>query len=229
MRVVIADDHARQAAAHVAVALREAASERGRATLAVSGGSTPGDLLEALAAQPLPWDRLHVFQVDERFAPAGHTERNLELLRGRLLADRPLPDGQVHPMPVDNPDPEAAAERYAAQLAEVAGVPPVLDVVQLGLGSDGHTASLLPGDPVVDVVDRDVAVTGSYGGWRRLTLTLPIIARARSLVWLVSGADKRGAVARLLAGDPAIPAGRVPGDRAVAFLDPAAAPDPPAS
>lgn len=227
MRVVVATDHAEQAATHVAAALRAAVSERGQASLAVSGGSTPGDLLEALAGMSLPWDRLHLFQVDERIAPSGHPERNLELLRRRLLARRPLPDGQVHPMHVDGPDPEVAAESYAAQLREVAGAPPVIDVVQLGLGSDGHTASLIPGDPVLDVVDRDVAVTGSYAGWPRLTLTLPTLARARSVVWLVSGADKRPAVERLLAGDPTIPAGRIPTAGAVAFLDPAAAPDDP--
>jgi 6-phosphogluconolactonase len=230
VRVVIAAGHAdlaRQAAAEIATALRTAVTARGQAILAVSGGSTPGDLLEALAAETLPWDRLHLFQVDERIAPARLPDRNLELLRRRLLTHRPLADGQVHPMPVEDPDPEAAAARYGRTLREFAGDPPVLDVVQLGLGTDGHTASLVPEDPVLDVVDLDVAVTGSYGGWRRLTLTVPTVARARSILWLVAGADKRPTVARLLAGDPGIPASRVPPDRAVLFLDPAAAPRPP--
>jgi 6-phosphogluconolactonase len=227
VRVVTAADPvalARLAAEEIATALRTAVAARGLATLAVSGGSTPGELLAALAVETLPWDRVHLFQVDERLAPAGHPDRNLELLRARLVHPRGLPDGQVHPMPVEDPDPEAAADRYARTLREVAGVPPVLDVVQLGLGADGHTASLLPDDPVLEVDDRDVAATGSYGGWRRLTLTLPTIARARTIVWLVRGADKRAMVSRLLAGDLAIPAGHVPADRAVLYADAAAAP-----
>jgi 6-phosphogluconolactonase len=230
VRVVVAADRAdlaRQAAVEIATTLRTAVAARGQASLAVSGGSTPGDLLEALAAEPLPWDRLHLLQVDERIAPARHPARNLELLRRRLLSHHALADRQVHPMPVDEPDPETAAASYARTLHELAGDPPVLDVVQLGLGTDGHTASLVPDDPVLEVVDRDVAATGSYGGWRRLTLTVPTIARARSVVWLVAGADKRRTVARLLVRDPGIPASRVPPDRAVLFLDPAAAPGPP--
>lgn len=230
MRIVIAADHAdlaRHAAAEIAAALRTAVTARGQATLAVSGGRTPGDLLEALAAETLPWDRLHLLQVDERIAPAGHPDRNLELLRRRLLSHRDLAGDQVHPMPVEDPDPAAAAARYTRTLRHLAGDPPVLDVVQLGLGTDGHTASLVPDDPALEVVDRDVAVAGSYGGWPRLTLTVPAIARARSIVWLVAGADKRAAVVRLLAGDPAIPASRIPSDRAVLFLDPAAARRPP--
>jgi 6-phosphogluconolactonase len=226
VRIVIAADPARRAASGIARALRTAITARGQATLAVSGGSTPGDLLEALAAETLPWDRVHLLQVDERIAPAGHLDRNLELLRRRLLAHRPLAGDQVHPMPVEDPDPGAAAARYARTLSQLAGEPPVLDVVQLGLGTDGHIASLLPDDPALEVVDRDVAVTRSYGGWRRLTLTVPAIARARSIVWLVAGAEKRAAVTRLLAGDPAIPASRIPAGRALLFLDPAAAPRP---
>jgi 6-phosphogluconolactonase len=227
--VVVADpvDLAREAASEIARALRTAITARGQATLAVSGGSTPGDLLEALAAETLPWDRLHLLQIDERIAPAGHPDRNLELLRRRLLAHRALADDQVHPMPVEDPDPDTAAARYARTLRQLAGDPPVLDVVQLGLGTDGHTASLVADDPALEVVDRDVAVTGSYGRWRRLTLTVPMLARARSIVWLVAGADKRAPVARLLAGDRTIPVSRIPPDRALLFLDPAAAPPPP--
>jgi 6-phosphogluconolactonase len=230
VRIVIATDPAdlaRQAARGIARALRTAITARGQATLAVSGGSTPGDLLEALAVETLPWDRLHLLQVDERIAPADHPDRNIELLRRRLLAHRAFASDQVHPMPVEDPDPDAAAARYTRTLRQLAGDPPVLDVVQLGLGTDGHTASLVPDDPALEVVERDVAVTGSYGGWRRLTLTVPTLARARSIVWLVAGADKRAAVAGLLAGDPDLPASHIPPDRAMLFLDPAAAPRPP--
>ena len=227
VRVVIARDDrelARRAAAEIAEALRRAVATRGLATLAVSGGSTPGDLLAQLATASLPWERIHVFQVDERVAPVGHPERNLELLRARLFATGSVPADRVHAMPVEDRDLAAAAERYATELCAYAGDPPVPDVVQLGLGVDGHTASLLPGDPVLDVDDREVAVTGIYQGWRRLTLTVPPLARARLLVWVVRGADKRAMVERLVAGDPSIPAGRLPSERAVLFVDPDAGP-----
>lgn len=210
---------AERAADRVAAALRDAIAERGQATLAVSGGRTPGDALSVLAGHALPWDHVHLFQVDERVAPDGHADRNLELIRHRFLASRPLPPAHVHAMDVADPDLHAAAEHYAARLREVAGEPPVLDVVQLGLGADGHTASLVPGDPVVDVVDRDVAPTGPYQGRRRLTLTYPALARARRLVWIVQGASKSRAVAGLLGRDVALPAARLPHDRAVLVAD----------
>jgi 6-phosphogluconolactonase len=212
-----------RAAEVLAATLDDAVARRGSATLAVSGGSTPGDALAALAAHELPWERIHLFQVDERLAPDGAADRNLELIRQRFLSRRALPPTNLHPMPVTAADPDAAAARYAAVLVELAGDPPVLDAVQLGLGADGHTASLVPGDAVIDVTDRDVAVTRVYEGRRRMTLTLPALARARQLVWLVRGADKAAAVARLVAGDRSIPAGRVPPDRSVLLVDPAAA------
>lgn len=229
MRVVTAldaDDLARRAASEIASSLRAAVRARGHATLAVSGGSTPGDMLEALASETVPWDRLQVFQVDERIAPAGDPDRNIELIRQRLLMNGSSPLLTLHPMPVEEADIEEAADRYAAELRERAGDPPVLDVVQLGLGSDGHTASLLPGDPVVDVTDREVAVSDYHQGWRRMTLTLPVLARARSLVWVVRGSEKRPMVDRLIAGDAAIPAGRVPRTHGVLFVERSAAPSP---
>jgi 6-phosphogluconolactonase len=226
IRVEVVDDPdllAERAAAVLATTLREAVTERGSATLAVSGGSTPGDALAALAAHELPWERIHLFQVDERLAPDGAADRNLGLLRQRFLARRALPAANLHPMPVTAADPEAAAARYAAELAELAGDPPVLDAVQLGLGADGHTASLVPEDAVLDVTERDVAVTARYQGRRRMTLTLPVLGRARQLVWLVRGEDKATAVARLVASDRSIPAGRVPAGRSLLLLDQAAA------
>ena len=126
-------------------------------------------------------------------------------------------------MPVESADLDEAAARYAQTLVDVAGSPPVLDLVHLGLGSDGHTASLVPGDPVLDVTDADVALTGVYQGRRRMTLTYPVLNRARRVLWLITGEDKAAMLVRLRRGDPAIPAGRVRQDHAVVLADRAAA------
>ena len=206
---------AQEAAAAVAV--------RGRFLLAVSGGRTPWMMLRALADRDLPWPRVHVLQVDERVAPAGHADRNLTHLRASLLAHAPLPEEQVHAMPVELADPEMAAARYAAMLRSLAGTPMVLDLVHLGLGADGHTASLVPGDPALEEAEADVAATGLYQGRRRLTLTYPAIDRARRVLWVVTGCDKATMLARLRAGDAAIPAGRVRQEHALVLADRAAA------
>ncbi|GGI08586.1 6-phosphogluconolactonase [Egicoccus halophilus] len=210
-------------AGRVAASLRAAAQARGQATLAVSGGRTPGRLLARLAAQPVPWDRLHVFQVDERVAPDGDPARNLTGLRAALLDHVPLPAAQAHALPVEADDLDAAAAGYADVLRTVAGAPPVLDVVLLGLGSDGHTASLVPGDPAVEVVDREVVRTGTYQGHRRLTLTRPVLDAARERFWLVTGGDKAVVAATLAGGGGDLVAGRLRRDGAVLFLDPPAA------
>jgi 6-phosphogluconolactonase len=166
---------------------------------------------------------VNVFQVDERVAPAGHAERNLTGLDKHLLARVTIPAARVHPMPVEHDDLEAATRAYVRSLEAVAGQPPVLDVVHLGIGADGHTASLVPGDAVLDSDDRDVAVSGIYEGRRRMTLTLPAIDRARIRVWLVLGAQKSAMLARLLDGDRSIPAGRVSRNHTHVFADRAAA------
>lgn len=194
----------------LAAAPRAGVEHRGHATLAVSGGSTPGAMLAALARHPMPWEQVHIVQVDERIAPDGHPDRNLALLHERFLAALIGTAPTIHAMPVTTADPDTAARRYAALLVELAGDPPVLDVVQLGMGSDGHTASLVPDDPILDVGDRDVAVTGPYHDRRRLTCTFPLLSRARQRVWLISGAAKADALARVLAGDRSLPAARVP-------------------
>ena len=215
---------ARRGAAFVAAEARAAVRVRGAFTLAVSGGSTPWQMLRVLAAEDVPWDALHLFQVDERVAPSGHPNRNLTHLRESFLARLPLPGAHLHAMPVEAPELEAAAAGYARTLAEAAGRPPVLDLVHLGLSPDGHTASLVPGDPVLSVADSDVAVTARpYQGRRRMTLTYPLLERARQILWLVTGASKSAMLARLRTGDTSIPGGRVRRDRALVLADRAAA------
>jgi len=204
-----ADAVARKAAAVIAAEARHAVTARGRFVMAVSGGHTPWVMCRALAEEDVPWASMHIFQVDERVAPEGHTDRNLTHLRASLLEHAPLPAGQIYAMPVEIPDLQTAAAKYAAELVRIAGIPPVLDLVHLGLGSDGHTASLVPGDPVLDVTDRDVAVTGVYQGRNRLTLTYPVINRARLILWLVTGSETVPMYKRLQAADQSIPAGRV--------------------
>ena len=214
-----ADAVARQAAAVIAKEARAAVTARGRFIVAVSGGRTPWLMLRALAGETVPWESVHVVQVDERVAPAGHPDRNLTHLRESLLEHAPLRPEQIHAMPVESPDLDAAAARYAETLREIAGSPPVLDLVHLGLGPDGHTASLVPDDPVLDVIDRDVALAGPYQGRRRMTLTYPTLNRARRILWLVTGDEKTGMLARLHEADPSIPAGRVQQDQALVLAD----------
>lgn len=217
------DAVARRAAGDIACQARAAISERGRFLLAVSGGRTPWQMLRCLSAEDLPWHAVHIVQVDERVAPADSPDRNLMHLHDCLSGVASLPRNQVHAMPVDLADLEAAARSYAESLRAIAGSPPKLDLVHLGLGSDGHTASLIPGDPVLQVQDADVAATGIYQGRRRLTLTYPVLNRARRILWLVTGSDKARALGQLRAGDPAIPAGRVRQDQAALLADQAAA------
>ena len=223
---VFSDDEstARAAAKAIAAAAVAAVTARGKFVMAVSGGRSPWIMLRALAEENIPWDRVHIVQVDERVAPAGDPDRNLTHLR-ESLRDSPIPPDQIHAMPVESPDLEAAAAQYASTLIKIAGSPATLDLIHLGLGPDGHTASLVPGDPVLHVTDLDVALTGVYQGRRRMTLTYPVIDRARRILWLVTGSEKVGALARLRKGDPSIPAGSISQDRAVVFADRAAAAD----
>jgi 6-phosphogluconolactonase len=226
MHVEVHDDA--QAVAHaaadfIAAAARDGVEERGRFAMAVSGGRTPWLMLRALAARVVPWPQVHVFQVDERIAPDGDPDRNLTHLRESLLASVPLAPDQVHAMPVGAADIGAAARAYEGELCAVAGRPPVLDLVLLGLGPDGHTASLVPGDLSLEIVDADVALAGPYQGRRRMTLTYPALDRARRVLWVVTGAEKASMLRRLLEADRAIPAGRVRQERAQVFADSAAA------
>jgi 6-phosphogluconolactonase len=212
---ILPDAHAaaERGAELIAGAAAQSIARRDRFTLAVSGGSTPGAMFAALYGR-MPWEKVTIFQVDERVAPDGDADRNLTLLQ------QSLPPGgaaDVRPMPVTAHDLEEAAARYAAALPER------LDLVHLGLGPDGHTASLVPGDPVLEVDDRDVALTGEYEGRRRMTRTYRPLDRARRILWLVTGVDKIDALARLRAGDASIPAGRIAAANALVIADAAAA------
>jgi len=221
---ILPDDGAvaTRAAEVIAAAARTSVAERGRFLFAVSGGRTPWVMLEKLAALDVPWAKVHIFQVDERVAPAGDPGRNLTHLQESLLSRTPLTAPQIHAMPVENSDPAAAATSYADLLTSIAGAPPVLDLIHLGLGPDGHTASLVPGDQVLQVTDRDVAPVGVYQGHRRMTLTYPMINRGRRILWVVTGAEKHDALARLQRGEQGQPAGRVARAQAEAIVDVAA-------
>lgn len=203
------------AARHVAELARNSVDHDGVFHFALSGGRSPWDMFGRLRELDVPWARTVLWQVDERIAPAEDPDRNLAHLREALGTET----ARLEAMPVEDPDVEAAAARYGSAL------PPQFHLVHLGIGPDGHTASLVPTDPVLDVHDRPVAVTATaYEGRRRMTLTYPALARARELLWLVSGEDKRAALQKLLASDPSVPAGRVEAGSSIVMADRAAAP-----
>jgi 6-phosphogluconolactonase len=208
----------------IAAAARDAVAARGRFLMAVSGGKNPWKMFRALTQEDVPWEKVEILQVDERVAPDGDPDRNLTHLRESLLGHAaPLRPEQIHAMPVTDPDLEAAAGRYARLIEQLAGDQPVIDLVHLGMGPDGHTASLVPGDPVLDVSDVDVALTGVYQKRRRMTLTYPVLNRARNILWLITDDTKADALVRLMKGDRTIPAGRIRSDRAQILADRAAA------
>jgi len=214
---------ARKAAEMIAGDARAAVAARGKFLIAVSGGHTPWIMLKELAAMGLPWEAIHIAQVDERVAPAGDNDRNLTHLKESLLDRVPILPEHVHAMPVEVPDLEAGVKQYAATLQAVAGSPPIFDLIHLGMGPDGHTASLVPGEAVLNVMDGDVGMTGFYQKRRRMTLTYPMINRARKILWLITGAEKVPMFRRLKMADSTIPAGRVRQEAAIVLADKAAA------
>lgn len=209
-----AADHA--AADFIAQRLWQAIDARGGATFAMSGGSTPWHMFERLAAEDVPWVKVTLFQVDERVVPLGDEARNWSRFLQNGLASR-VPKINCHAMPVETDDMNAAAAEYASILTDVAGDPPVLDVVHLGIGEDGHTASLFAGDPLLEESRQLVGVSKPYQGHHRLSLTLPVLNKARSIVWLATGAERQKVLHQLREGDVQIPAGRVSRDQAVVF------------
>ncbi len=218
-----ADAVAQRAAESIADAAREAVAARGIFSLAVSGGRTPWQMLRVLGGLPMPWHATQLFQVDERVAAHGDPDRNLTHIAESLLARVSLPAANMHAMPVESPNLAEGAARYAATLETVAGSPPILDLVHLGLGPDGHTASLVPNDPVLSESATPVALTRPYQGHPRMTLTYPVLDRARCVLWVVTGQEKAAMLARLFDGDRTIPAGRVNGKNARILADAAAA------
>ncbi len=217
------DAVAARAAQIIASDARAAVAARGSFVLAVSGGRTPWQMLRALANEQMPWANVHVVQVDERIAPAGDKDRNLTQLRESLLSHAPIPENQIHAMPVEAVDLNQACFDYTALLNRICGTPAVIDLAHLGLGADGHTASLIPDDPVCEVQDAEVALTGLYQNRRRMTLTYPILNRSRHVLWVVTGAEKSPMLPRLLAGDVGIPAGPIAQANATILADASAA------
>jgi 6-phosphogluconolactonase len=216
------DEAASSAAEFLYRCAGKAIRERNRFLLALSGGSTPWKMLKQLSERDLPWRRIHIVQVDERIAPDGDESRNLVHIRQALVDPVGLPPENLHAMPVGASNLENGAARYESELAAIAGNPPVLDVVHLGLGEDGHTASLIPDDPVLDIADQDVGITGPYKGQRRMTLTWSIINRARHILWLITGAEKAEMMKRMIQADGDIPAGLISQEQATVIADSAA-------
>jgi 6-phosphogluconolactonase len=226
MQIEVLDQEAeviRRGSEFIASEARAAVQARGAFLLAVSGGKNPWEMFRALADLDVPWPKLHIFQVDERVAPDGDPDRNLTHLKESLLEHAPLRPEQVHAMPVTQSDLKAAAAAYAQTLSKIAGSPAVLDMAHLGMGPDGHTASLVPGDPVLEVNDVDVALTGVYQNRRRMTLTYPMLNRSRRIFWLITGESKAEKLRLLRDGDPSIPSGRIRRERAFVLADRAAA------
>ncbi len=217
-----AEDAAKAGADFIFARATEALELRDRFILALSGGSTPWRMLHKLAGYDLPWNKVHIMQVDERAVPDDDPDRNLLHIRKVFAEPVSLPPDHLHAMPVNGADLTAGAQAYERELEALAGTPPIADVIQLGLGVDGHTASLVPGDPVLEICDRDVCLTGPYNGCRRMTLSYPFINRARHIMWLITGAEKAAMARRLIHQDSTIPAGRINLQQATIIADSAA-------
>jgi len=208
---------AARAAALVKDCIESAIAGRGLAAIALSGGKTPVGMLSELASAPIDWPRVHVFQVDERLVGEHDTRRNWRVIRAAFERSG-LPASHLHAMPLDAASPEAGAREYARELRAAVGTPSVLDAVHLGLGEDGHTASLFPGDAAVDAAG-EIALSGIHDGMRRMTLTLETINRARARIWLVTGPAKRAIVKRLLEPGAGLIASRVRSAESILVLD----------
>jgi 6-phosphogluconolactonase len=214
-----ADMVAQKAASIIAGEARQAVALRGRFIFAVSGGKTPWQMLRTLADEDVPWGKMHILQVDERLAPEGDPDRNMTHMRESLLGHSNVVPDQIYSMQVEETDPEAAAAGYARIIRDITGSGAIIDLIHLGLGPDGHTASLIPGDRVLDITDRDVATTGIYQGRHRLTLTYPLINRSRKILWLITGSEKSEMLQRLIDNDQSIPAGRISQEHAMVLAD----------
>ena len=193
-----AEDLARQTAQAIASALDLVLAERDRAQIALAGGETPRATYRQLGQQHLPWDRVDVLLGDERWVSSSDPSSNARMLRETLMAEAPGSHACLHPVPTELSSPQEGAEAYAALVQQLCGgTPPALDLVLLGLGDDGHTASLFPGTAAPTVTDRAVTL-GEGKGLPRVTLTAPTLSAARRVLFLVSGAGKVQALQRLL-------------------------------
>jgi 6-phosphogluconolactonase len=197
----------------------ESIDSRGSFKCAFSGGKTPWVMLEHLSRCAVPWQKCHLFQVDERVTPAGDDSRNLSHIQGNLINRACIPASSIHPMPVECDSLTDSAREYEHTLISICGDPPILDLVLLGLGTDGHTASLIPGDPVLKVKSKCVGLTGEYHGVRRMTLTFPTLNAARIKLWLVTGKGKADILKAFLENDLTFPASGVSKDEAIVFAD----------
>lgn len=217
-----AEQVAVRAAAYLEQLIREALTHQKSFSLAISGGRTPWEMLKLLSKADLPWQRINLFQVDERVAPDGHPDRNLTQLFQAIAGTPMVTQLRIFPMPVTAEDLDAAAKEYAEVLNEVTEGKG-LDMIHLGLGSDGHTASLVPGDEVLAVQNRQVACTqNNYQGRIRMTLTYPLLNAAKQILWIVTGSEKKEMVKRMLQKDPSIPAGSIRQENALLLVDQAA-------
>lgn len=214
-----ADQVAEAAALHIAQAARKAIFDHGRFTLAISGGRTPWQMLKCLAQEKMSWEKIFIFQVDERVAPDGHEDRNLTQLFKSLDGSGIMTRINVFHMPVTAENLEHACEDYAKVIEEIT-VSGQLDMIHLGMGTDGHTASLVPGDSICLIENQDVALTSApYQGRIRMSLTYPLINRAKEILWVITGNEKREMFERFLSKDQDIPAGKINQKNAVVFTD----------
>ena len=217
-----AEQVAARAAAYLEQEIRDALTHQKSFSLAISGGRTPWEMLKILSKVDLPWQRINLFQVDERVAPDGHPDRNLTQLFQAIAGTAMVTQLRIFPMPVTAEDLDASAKEYAEVLDEIKEGKG-LDIIHLGLGSDGHTASLVPGDGVLEIQNRLVACTQNpYQGRIRMTLTYPLLNAAKQILWIVTGSEKKEMVQRMLQQDPSIPAGSIRQENALLLVDKAA-------
>lgn len=214
---------AKEAAIYIADRIRKQLAVKDFFTMAISGGRTPWEMIKKLATEDLPWDRINLFQVDERVAPDGHPDRNLTQLFNSIQDTKLMTQINIFPMHVVAEDIQQACEEYSETIQRVTKNGK-FDLVHLGIGTDGHTASLIPGDGVLNVQDKDVAMTDHpYQGRQRMTLTYPIINRSEKILWVVTGEEKAEMLNKLLQQDPNIPAGKISQHRAILLTEECAA------
>lgn len=214
-----ADAVAKEAAIYIADRIRESITKKGFFTMALSGGRTPWEMIKELATEDLPWEKVYLFQVDERIAPDGHPDRNLTQLFNTIQGTKLMTRLNIFPMHVITENLDQACDEYANHIKRITESGR-LDLVHLGIGTDGHTASLIPGDAVLEENDKNVALTStSYQGRYRMTLTYPLINQAEKILWIITGEEKAEMLNRLLHQDPEIPAGKISQNHAIVLTE----------